>query len=140
MAKKITGYIKLQVPAGKANPSPPIGPALGQHGVNIMEFCKAFNAKTQADEGTITPVVITVYADRSFTFITKTPPVPVLIMKALDIKGGSAVPNKTKVGKLTKTQVEEIAKKKMPDLNAASLEAAMRTVEGTARSMGVDIV
>lgn len=140
MAKKITGYIKLQVPAGKANPSPPIGPALGQHGVNIMEFCKAFNAKTQADEGTITPVVITVYADRSFTFITKTPPVPVLIMKTLDIKGGSAVPNKTKVGKLTKAQVEEIAKKKMPDLNAASLEAAMRTVEGTARSMGVDIV
>ncbi len=139
MAKKITGYIKLQVPAGKANPSPPIGPALGQHGVNIMEFCKAFNAKTQADEGTITPVVITVYADRSFTFITKTPPVPVLIMKALDLKSGSAVPNKTKVGKLTKAQVEEIAKKKMPDLNAASLEAAMRTVEGTARSMGVDI-
>ena len=139
MAKKITGYIKLQVPGGKANPSPPIGPALGQHGVNIMEFCKAFNAKTQGDEGTITPVVITVYADRSFTFITKTPPVPVLIMKSLDIKGGSAVPNKTKVGKLTKAQVEEIAKKKMPDLNAASLEAAMRTVEGTARSMGVDI-
>jgi len=139
MAKKITGYIKLQVPGGKANPSPPIGPALGQHGVNIMEFCKAFNAKTQGDEGTITPVVITVYADRSFTFVTKTPPVPVLIMKVLDIKGGSAVPNKTKVGKLTKAQVEEIAKKKMPDLNAASLEAAMRTVEGTARSMGVDI-
>jgi large subunit ribosomal protein L11 len=105
-----------------------------------MEFCKAFNAKTQAEEGTITPVVITVFADRSFTFITKTPPVPVLIMKALDIKGGSAVPNKTKVGKLTKAQVEEIAKKKMPDLNAASIEAAMRTVEGTARSMGVDIV
>lgn len=140
MAKKITGYIKLQVPAGKANPSPPIGPALGQHGVNIMEFCKAFNAKTQADEGTITPVVITVYADRSFTFITKTPPVPVLIKKAIGIQSGSAVPNKTKVGKLTKAQVEEIAKKKMPDLNAASLEAAMRTVEGTARSMGVDIV
>ena len=140
MAKKITGYIKLQVPAGKANPSPPIGPALGQHGVNIMEFCKAFNAKTQADEGTITPVVITVYADRSFSFITKTPPVPVLIKKALGIESGSAVPNKTKVGKLTKVQVEEIAKKKMPDLNAASVEAAMRTVEGTARSMGVDIV
>ena len=140
MAKKITGYIKLQVPAGKANPSPPIGPALGQHGVNIMEFCKAFNAKTQADEGTITPVVITVYADRSFTFITKTPPVPILIKKALGIERGSAIPNKTKVGKLTKTQVEEIAKKKMPDLNAASVEAAMRTVEGTARSMGVDIV
>ena len=140
MAKKITGYIKLQVPAGKDNPSPPIGPALGQHGVNIMEFCKAFNAKTQADEGTITPVVITVYADRSFSFITKTPPVPVLIKKALGIASGSAVPNKTKVGKLTKAQVEEIAKKKMPDLNAASIEAAMRTVEGTARSMGVDIV
>jgi large subunit ribosomal protein L11 len=140
MAKKITGYIKLQVPAGKANPSPPIGPALGQHGVNIMEFCKAFNAKTQADEGTITPVVITVYADRSFTFITKTPPVPVLIKKAVGIASGSAVPNKTKVGKLTKAQVAEIAKTKMPDLNAASLEAAMRTVEGTARSMGVDIV
>lgn len=140
MAKKITGYIKLQVPAGKANPSPPIGPALGQHGVNIMEFCKAFNAKTQADEGTITPVVITVYADRSFTFITKTPPVPVLIKKTIGIESGSSVPNKNKVGKLTKNQVEEIAKKKMPDLNAASLEAAMRTVEGTARSMGVDIV
>jgi len=140
MAKKITGYIKLQVPAGKANPSPPIGPALGQHGVNIMEFCKAFNAKTQGDDGTITPVVITVYADRSFTFVTKTPPVPVLIKKTLGLASGSAIPNKTKVGKLTKAQVEEIAKKKMPDLNAASLEAAMRTVEGTARSMGVDIV
>ena len=140
MAKKITGYIKLQVPAGKANPSPPIGPALGQHGVNIMEFCKAFNAKTQADEGTITPVVITVYADRSFTFITKTPPAPVLIKKALGIQSGSAVPNKTKVGKLTKAQVREIATKKMPDLNAASLEAAMKTIEGTARSMGVEIV
>lgn len=141
MAKKITGYIKLQVPAGKANPSPPIGPALGQHGVNIMEFCKAFNAKTQSDDvGTITPVVITVYADRSFTFITKTPPVPVLIKKAIGITSGSAVPNKTKVGKLTAEQVREIAQKKMPDLNAASIEAAMRTVEGTARSMGVDIV
>ncbi|NVN97734.1 MAG: 50S ribosomal protein L11 [Geobacteraceae bacterium] len=141
MAKKITGYIKLQVPAGKANPSPPIGPALGQHGVNIMEFCKAFNAKTQSDDvGTITPVVITVYADRSFTFITKTPPVPVLIKKAIGIASGSAVPNKTKVGKMTKDQVREIAQKKMPDLNAASIEAAMRTVEGTARSMGVDIV
>jgi len=141
MAKKITGYIKLQVPAGKANPSPPIGPALGQHGVNIMEFCKAFNAKTQADEvGTITPVVITVYADRSFTFITKTPPVPVLIKKAAGIASGSAVPNKTKVGSLSKDQVREIAQKKMPDLNAASIEAAMRTVEGTARSMGIEIV
>lgn len=139
MAKKITGYIKLQIPAGKANPSPPIGPALGQHGVNIMEFCKAFNAKTQAEEGTIIPVVITVFADRSFSFITKTPPAPILIKKALGIESGSAVPNKTKVGKLTKDQVREIAEKKMPDLNAANLEAAMRTIEGTARSMGVEI-
>jgi large subunit ribosomal protein L11 len=140
MAKKITGYIKLQIPAGKANPSPPIGPALGQHGVNIMEFCKAFNAKTQADEGTITPVVITVYADRSFSFITKTPPAAVLIKKTIGLASGSSVPNKNKVGKLTKEQVKEIATKKMPDLNAASLEAAMRTIEGTARSMGVEIV
>ncbi len=140
MAKKITGYIKLQIPAGKANPSPPVGPALGQHGVNIMEFCKAFNAKTQAEEGTITPVVITVYADRSFTFITKTPPASVLIKKSLGIESGSSVPNKNKVGKLTKDQVTEIAKKKMPDLNAASLEAAIKTIEGTARSMGVEIV
>jgi len=140
MAKKITGYIKLQVPAAKANPSPPIGPALGQHGVNIMEFCKAFNAKTQADEGTIIPVVITVYADRSFTFITKTPPAAILIMKAIGLAKGSSVPNKDKVGMLTKAQVKEIAEKKMSDLNAASLEAAMRTIEGTARSMGVDIV
>ncbi len=139
MAKKITGYIKLQIPAAKANPSPPIGPALGQHGVNIMEFCKAFNAKTQADEGTIIPVVITVYADRSFTFITKTPPAPILIKKALGIESGSSVPNKNKVGKLTREQVKEIAQKKMVDLNAASLEAAMRTIEGTARSMGVEI-
>jgi large subunit ribosomal protein L11 len=139
MAKKITGYIKLQIPAAKANPAPPIGPALGQHGVNIMEFCKAFNAKTQADEGTIIPVVITIYADRSFTFITKTPPAPILIKKALGIASGSSVPNKTKVGKLTRDQVREIAQKKMVDLNAASLEAAMRTIEGTARSMGVEI-
>lgn len=139
MAKKITGYIKLQIPAGKANPSPPVGPALGQHGVNIMEFCKAFNAKTQGDEGTITPVVITVYADRSFTFITKTPPASVLIKKALGLDKGSSVPNKNKVGKLTKDQVSEIAKKKMPDLNAASLEAAIKTIEGTARSMGIEI-
>jgi len=140
MAKKITGYIKLQVPAGKANPSPPIGPALGQHGVNIMEFCKAFNAKTAGDEvGTVTPVVITVFADRSFTFITKTPPAPTLILKALGITSGSAVPNKTKVGKLTREQIREIATKKMPDLNAASIEAAMKTIEGTARSMGVEI-
>jgi large subunit ribosomal protein L11 len=140
MAKKITGYIKLQIPAGKANPSPPIGPALGQHGVNIMEFCKAFNAKTQADEGTIIPVVITVYADRSISFITKTPPAPILIKKAVGIESGSSVPNKNKVGKLTKAQVREIAEKKMSDLNAASIEAAMRTIEGTARSMGVEIV
>jgi large subunit ribosomal protein L11 len=141
MAKKITAYIKLQIPAGKANPSPPIGPALGQHGVNIMEFCKAFNAKTQNDEvGTVTPVVITVYADRSFTFITKTPPAAVLIKKALGLASGSATPNKIKVGKLTKDQVREIATKKMSDLNAASVEAAMATIEGTARSMGVDIV
>jgi large subunit ribosomal protein L11 len=140
MAKKITGYIKLQIPAGKANPSPPIGPALGQHGVNIMEFCKAFNAKTQADEGTITPVVITVFADRSFTFITKTPPAAILIKKAIGIESGSSVPNKNKVGKLTKDQVREIAQKKLVDLNAASVEAAMRTIEGTARSMGVEIV
>lgn len=139
MAKKITGYIKLQIPAAKANPSPPIGPALGQHGVNIMAFCKEFNARTQADEGTIIPVVITVYADRSFAFITKTPPAPVLIKKALGIESGSSVPNKNKVGKLTREQVREIAQKKMVDLNAASLEAAMRTIEGTARSMGVEI-
>jgi len=140
MAKKITGYIKLQIPAGKANPSPPVGPALGQHGVNIMEFCKAFNAKTQGDEGTITPVVITVYADRSFSFVTKTPPASVLIKKAIGLEKGSSVPNKNKVGKLTKDQVREIAQKKMPDLNAASLEAAILTIEGTARSMGVEIV
>lgn len=140
MAKKITGYIKLQIPAGKANPSPPVGPALGQHGVNIMEFCKAFNAKTQNDEGTITPVVITVYADRSFSFITKTPPASVLIKKAIGLDKGSSIPNKNKVGKLTKEQVREIAQKKMPDLNAASLDAAILTIEGTARSMGVEIV
>jgi len=141
MAKKITAYIKLQIPAGKANPSPPIGPALGQHGVNIMEFCKAFNAKTQNDEvGTVTPVVITVYADRSFTFITKTPPAAVLIKKALNLASGSATPNKVKVGKLTSDQLREIATKKMSDLNAASVEAAMATIAGTARSMGVDIV
>jgi large subunit ribosomal protein L11 len=141
MAKKITAYIKLQIPAGKANPSPPIGPALGQHGVNIMEFCKAFNAKTQNDEvGTVTPVVITVYADRSFTFITKTPPAAVLIKKALNLASGSATPNKIKVGKLTSDQLREIATKKMSDLNAASVEAAMATIAGTARSMGVDIV
>lgn len=140
MAKKITGYIKLQIPAGKANPSPPVGPALGQHGVNIMEFCKAFNAKTQADEGIVTPVVITVYADRSFSFVTKTPPASVLIKLAIGLAKGSSVPNKDKVGKITKDQVKEIAEKKMPDLNAASLEAAILIIEGTARSMGVEIV
>ncbi len=141
MAKKITAYIKLQIPAGKANPSPPIGPALGQHGVNIMAFCKEFNAKTQGDEpGTVTPVVITVFADRSFTFITKTPPASVLIKKALGLASGSATPNKIKVGKLTSDQLREIATKKMTDLNAASVEAAMATIAGTARSMGVDIV
>lgn len=140
MAKKVTAQIKLQIPAGKANPAPPVGPALGQHGVNIMEFCKAFNARTKDADGMITPVVITVYADRSFTFITKTPPVAVLILKALGIEKGSSVPNKTKVGTLTKEQVQKIAETKMPDLNAASIEAAMRIVQGTARSMGVQIV
>jgi large subunit ribosomal protein L11 len=141
MAKKITGMIKLQIPAGKANPSPPVGPALGQHGVNIMEFCKAFNAKTQGDEpGMMTPVVITVYADRSFTFITKTPPAAVLLMKAAKVPKGSGVPNKNKIGKVTKDQVREIAQLKMPDLNAFDIEAAVKTIEGTARSMGLEIV
>jgi large subunit ribosomal protein L11 len=140
MAKKVVGLIKLQIPAGKANPSPPVGPALGQHGVNIMEFCKAFNAKTQAQDGMIIPVVITVYADRSFSFITKTPPAAVLLMKAAKIPKGSSVPNKDKVGKVTKAQVREIAELKMPDLNAFDIEAAVRTVEGTARSMGLEIV
>ena len=138
MAKKITAYIKLQVGAGKANPSPPVGPALGQHGVNIMEFCKAFNAKTQSLEaGLPVPVVITVYADRSFTFITKTPPAAVLLMKAAGIKKGSGVPNKDKVGTVNREQLEEIAKTKDPDLTAASLDAAVRTIAGTARSMGL---
>ena len=136
MAKEISSFIKLQVPAGKANPSPPIGPALGQHGVNIMEFCKAFNAQTQGQD-TIIPVVISVYKDRSFTFITKTPPVPVLIKKALKLKKGSATPNKEKVGTLSKNQIEEIAKQKMPDLNCYNLESAVKSVAGTARSMGV---
>ncbi|MBC8220407.1 MAG: 50S ribosomal protein L11 [Proteobacteria bacterium] len=136
MAKEISSFIKLQVPAGKANPSPPIGPALGQHGVNIMEFCKAFNAQTQGQD-TIIPVVITVYKDRSFTFITKTPPVPVLIKKALKLNKGSATPNKDKVGTLNNSQLEEIAKLKMPDLNCYNLESAMKSVAGTARSMGV---
>ena len=139
MAKKIVAYIKLQVPAGQANPSPPIGPALGQHGVNIMEFCKAFNAKTQGQEGMIIPVVITVYADRSFTFITKTPPASILLKKTAQLAKGSSEPNRTKVAKVTRAQVEEIAKLKMPDLNARDLEAAVRTIAGTARSMGIEI-
>ena len=140
MAKKVMTQIKLQITAGQANPAPPVGPALGQHGVNIMEFCKAFNAATQAQTGTVTPVVITVYQDRSFTFITKTPPASVLIAKAAGIEKGSGVPNRTKVGKVTKKQVEEIATLKMPDLNAEDLNAAMRMVMGTARSMGIDVV
>lgn len=140
MAKKVVGMIKLQIPAGKANPSPPVGPALGQHGVNIMEFCKAFNAKTQGQDGMVTPVVITVFADRSFSFITKTPPAAVLLIKAAKIPKGSPVPNKDKVGKVTKAQVREIAELKMPDLNAFDIEAAVRTIEGTARSMGLEIV
>ena len=139
MAKKVTGIIKLQVQAAKATPAPPIGPALGQHGVNIPGFCKEFNARTAKQEGYIIPVVITVYSDRSFTFITKTPPVPVLIKKTLGIESGSARPNKDKVAQLTKAQVKEIAEKKMPDLNAASLEAAMSMVAGTARSMGITV-
>lgn len=142
MAKKITGYIKLQLPAGEATPAPPVGPALGQHGVNIMEFVKQFNAKsvTAVEKGTILPVVITVYADRSFSFILKTPPAAVLIKKKIGLEKGSATPNKLKVGKITKAQIEEIAKVKMPDLNAGSLEAAIRSISGSARSMGVDIV
>jgi large subunit ribosomal protein L11 len=139
MAKKVTGYIKLQIPAGQATPAPPVGPALGQHGVNIMEFCKTFNARTQGQQGLIIPVVITVFSDRSFTFITKTPPASILLLKAAGLQKGSGVPNKTKVGKVTKKQVEEIARTKMPDLNAASLEAAIKTVEGTARSMGIEV-
>ena len=137
MAKKVTGMIKLQVPAGKANPAPPIGPALGQHGVNIPGFCKEFNERTKNEVGMIIPVVITVYSDRTFTFITKTPPVPVLIKKALNIETASGVPNRNKVGQLTQAQVREIAELKMPDLNAASLDAAISMIEGTARSMGV---
>ncbi len=140
MAKKVVGQIKLQIPGGQANPAPPIGPALGQRGVNIMEFCKAFNAKTQEQKGVIIPVIITVYSDRSFTFITKTPPASVLLFKAAQIEKGSGVPNKTKVGQVTQKQVEEIAKLKMPDLNAGSLAAAMKTIAGTARSAGITIV
>ncbi|MCK4604396.1 MAG: 50S ribosomal protein L11 [Deltaproteobacteria bacterium] len=140
MAKKVLSYIKLQIPAGQANPSPPVGPALGQHGVNIMEFVKAFNAKTQDQMGMIIPVVITVYADRSFSFIMKTPPAAILLKKAANIEKGSGIPNREKVGKVTRKQVEEIAMKKEPDLTAVDLHAAVRSIEGTARSMGVEIV
>ncbi|MBV8515862.1 MAG: 50S ribosomal protein L11 [Acidobacteria bacterium] len=139
MAKKVTGYIKLQIPAGAATPAPPVGPALGQHGVNIMEFCKTFNARTQKDQGLIIPVVITVFSDRTFTFVTKTPPASILLLRAAGVQKGSGVPNKTKIGKVTRKQVEEIARTKMPDLNAANVESAIRTVEGTARSMGLDV-
>ena len=139
MAKKVTGMIKLQLPAGKATPAPPVGPALGQHGVNIMGFCKEFNAKTANQAGLIIPVVITVYQDRSFSFILKTPPAAVLIKKELGLESGSGVPNRTKVGSLTKDQVRQIAELKMPDLNAATIETAMSMIEGTARSMGVTI-
>ncbi len=139
MAKKITGQIKLQINAGAATPAPPVGPALGQAGVNIMDFCKAFNARTESQRGLIIPVVITVYADRSYTFVTKTPPAAILLMKAAGVDKGSGVPNRNKAGKVTKAQVEEIAKTKMPDLNAGSLEAAVRIIEGTARSMGIDV-
>jgi large subunit ribosomal protein L11 len=142
MAKKITGYIKLQIPAGKATPAPPVGPALGQHGVNIMDFCKAFNAKTSGKdaEGLIIPVVITVYADRSYSFITKTPPASILLKRASGIAKGSGQPNKNKVGKVTEKQVEDIAKLKLPDLNAHDVAAAVKIVKGTARSMGIEIV
>src|SRR5919204_1809815 len=140
MAKPVQAIVKLQCNAGNATPAPPVGPALGQHGINIMEFCKQFNARTQAQSGLVIPVIITVYNDRSFTFITKTPPAAVLLLRAAGIQKGSGVPNKNKVGKVTRKQVEEIAKTKMPDLNAASLDAAIKTVEGTARSMGIEVV
>jgi large subunit ribosomal protein L11 len=140
MAKKITGFIKLQIPAGQASPAPPVGPALGQAGVNIMDFCKAFNARTQGQPGMIIPVVITVYADRSYTFITKTPPAAVLLRKAAGVEKGSGVPNREKVGKVTRADVEEIARTKMPDLNAADLEGAVRIISGTARSMGLEVI
>ncbi len=139
MAKKVTGQIKLQIPAGAATPAPPVGPALGQAGVNIMDFVKNFNARTAAQAGLIIPVVVTVYADRSYTFITKTPPAAILLRKAAGVEKGSGEPNKKKIGKVTRAQVEEIARTKLPDLNAASLEAAIRTIEGTARSMGIEI-
>ena len=139
MAKKVIALIKLHIPAGKATPAPPVGPALGQHGVNIMEFCKAFNAKTQKDGGVVTPVVITVYQDHSYSFITKTPPASVLLAKAAGVPKGSGEPNRDKVGKVTRAQVEEIAKTKMPDLNCDTLESAVRIVAGSARSMGIDV-
>ena len=139
MAKKVAGMIKLQIPAGKANPSPPVGPALGQHGVNIMEFCKQFNAKTQQLGDTIAPVIITVYADKSFTFVVKSPPVSVLLKKAMNLKSGSKMPQKDKVGTVKKAQIEEIAKTKLPDLNCATLESAMAQVVGTAKSMGLEV-
>ena len=140
MAKKVTAQVKLQCPAGQANPAPPVGPALGQHGVNIMEFCKQFNAKTQNQEGMIIPVIITIYQDRSFTFVLKTPPAAILLKKAAKIEKGSPIPHKQKVGKVTKAQIEEIAKMKLPDLNCTTLEAAVRTISGTARNMGIEIV
>jgi len=140
LAKKVIGLIKLQIPGGQANPAPPVGPALGQHGVNIMEFCKAFNARTKEANGMITPVVITVYADRSFSFITKTPPASVLILKEIGIQKGSGVPNKEKVGTITKNQLQKIAEIKMPDLNASDMNAAVKIITGTARSMGVTVV
>jgi large subunit ribosomal protein L11 len=138
--KKVQAVVKLQIPAGKANPSPPVGPALGQHGVNIMEFCKAFNAQTAGQEGLILPVVVTIYSDRSFTFVVKTPPAPVLLKRAAGIAKASAVPHKEKIGKVTRQQIREIAQTKLPDLNTTDLEAAMRIVEGTARSMGIEVV
>jgi large subunit ribosomal protein L11 len=140
MAKKITAYVKLQCPAGKANPSPPVGPALGQHGVNIMEFCKQFNARTKDQDGMTIPVIITVFSDRSFTFVTKTPPAAVLLLKAAGVEKGSGRPNKEKAGKVARAKVEEIAKLKMPDLNAVDLAGAVKMIEGTARNMGLDVV
>jgi large subunit ribosomal protein L11 len=140
MAKKVTGYVKLQIPAGQATPAPPVGTALGPQGVNIMDFCKAFNAKTAKEQGLIIPVIVTVYSDRSYSFITKTPPASILLKKAAKVEKGSGVPNKNKVGKVTKKQVEEIAKLKLVDLNAGDLSAAIRTVEGTARSMGIEVI
>ncbi len=140
MAKKIVAYVKLQIPAGQATPAPPVGPALGQHGLNIMDFCKAFNARTQKMVGTIIPVVITVYSDRTYTFITKTPPASFLVAKAAGVDKGSGEPNRNKVGKITRSQVEEIARTKLPDLNTTSLESAISTIEGTARSMGIEVV